>query len=159
MADANDHSTSGYDRRNRTWDELPPKRRRFYFWLFVLLFLLSPLGRIPLEMVGTSSFVAAMIILGLSVAILMPLGWQAWKELQQRRASGEELPSGPVKGKTVVAWVVATLLSWSAVAFVAAESRVPFIPLIPVLCTFVAVRRFMQWRRQRISPAAAKGSG
>ena len=146
MAAANDDSTSRYHQRNRTWDELPPNRRRFYFWLFLLLFLLGPLGRIPLEMVGTSSFLAAMIILGLTLAILIPLGWYAWKELQQRRVSGEELPPGPVKGKTVVAWVVATLLFWGAVAFVAAESRVPFIPLIPMLCTFVAGRRFMQWR-------------
>ena len=158
MAAANDNSTSRYDQRNRTWDELPPKRRRFYFWLFLLLFLLGPLGRIPLEMVGTSSFLAAMIILGLTAAILIPLGWYAWKELQERRASGEELPPGPVKGKTVAAWVVATTLFWGAVAFVAADSRVPFIPLIPMLCTFVAGKRFMQWRRQRISPAAVKGS-
>jgi hypothetical protein len=96
---------------------------------------------------------AAIIILGLTIVIVIPLGWQAWKELQQRRASGEELPPGPVKGRTVVAWVVATLLFWGAVAWVAAESRGPFIPLIPMLCTFVAGRRLMQWRRQRISSA------
>jgi hypothetical protein len=153
MAAANDNPTSRYAQRNRTWDELPPKRRRFYFWLFLLLFLLGPLGRIPLEMAGASSFLAAMIILGLTVVILIPLGWQAWKELQQRRASGEELPPGPVKGRTVVAWVVATLLFWGAVAWVTAESGGPLIPLIPILCTFVAGRRLMQWRRQRISSA------
>lgn len=133
MAAANDNQTSRYAQRNRTWDELPPNRRRFYFWLFLLLLLLGPLGRVPLEMAGASSFLAAMIFLGLTVVILIPLGWQAWKELQQRRASGEELPPGPVKGRTVVAWVVATLLFWGAVAWVAAESRGPFIPLIPML--------------------------
>lgn len=153
MAAANDNPTSRYAQRNRTWDELPPKRRRFYFWLFLLLFLLGPLGRIPLEMAGAPSFLAAMIILGLTLVILIPLGWQAWKELQQRRASGEELPPVPVKGRTVVAWVVATLLFWGAVAWVAAESRGPLIPLIPMLCTFVAGRRLMQWRRQRNSSA------
>jgi hypothetical protein len=151
MAAANDNPTSRYAQRNRTWDELPPNRRRFYFWLFLLLLLLGPLGRIPLEIAGASSLLAAMIILGLTIVIVIPLGWQAWKELQQRRASGEELPPGPVKGRTVVAWVVATLLFWGAVAWVAAESRGPFIPLIPMLCTFVAGRRLMQWRRQRIS--------
>jgi hypothetical protein len=153
MAAANDNPTSRYAQRNRTWDELPPKRKRFYFWLFLLLFLLGPIGRIPLEMAGASSFLAAMIILGLTLVILIPLGWQAWKELQQRRASGEELPPGPVKGRTVVAWVVATLLFWGAVAWVAAESRGPLIPLIPMLCTSVAGRRLMQWQRHRNSSA------
>ncbi|MBT2520872.1 hypothetical protein [Arthrobacter sp. ISL-28] len=153
MAAANDNSTSRYAQRHRTWDELPPKRRRFYFWLFLLLFLLGPVGRIPLEMAGASSFLAAMIILGLTVVILIPLGWQAWKELQQRRASGEELPPRPVKGRTVAAWLVATLLFWGAVAFVATGSGGPFFPLLPILCTLVAGRRLMQWRRQKTNSA------
>jgi hypothetical protein len=153
MAAANDNSMSRSAQRNRTWDELPPKRRRFYFWLFLLLFLLGPLARIPLEMAGVSSFSAALIVLVLTVSILIPLGWQAWKELQQRRARGEELPPATVKRRTVVAWVIATLLLWGALAFLVAESRGPFIPLIPILCTFMTGRRFVQWRRQRIRPS------
>lgn len=153
MATANENPAPRSAQRNRTWDELPPKRKRFYFWLFLLLFLLGPVGRIPLEMAGMSSFLAALIVLVLTVSILIPLGWQAWKELQQRRASGEELPPATVKGRTVVAWLIATLLLWGALAFLVAESRGPFIPLIPILCTFMTGRRFVQWRQQGLRPA------
>lgn len=155
MAATNDDSTSRYAQRNVTWDDLPPKRKRFYFWLLLSLFILGPLGRILLEMAGSSSFTAAMIILGLTVVITVPLGWVAWQELKQRRASGEELPPAPVKGRTVVAWIVATLLFWGVVAFVAATSSGPLIPLLPMFCTFIAGKRFLQWRRQRVG----SGSG
>jgi hypothetical protein len=154
MTAPNDDKTSRYARRNVTWDDLPPKRKRFYFWLVLALFFLGPLGRIPLEMAGASSFAAAVIILGLTVVILVPLGWVAWQELKQRRASGEELPPAPVKGSAVVAWVVATLLFWGAVAFVAATSSGPLIPLLPILCTVIAGRRFLQWRRQNVGSAS-----
>lgn len=150
MAAASDDSTSRYAQRNVTWDDLPPRRRRFYFWLILSLFFLGPLGRIPLEMAGASSFAAAMIILGLTVVILVPLGWVAWQELKQRRASGEELPPAPVKGRAVVAWVVATLLFWGVVAFVAATSSGAWIPLLPMFFTVIAGRRFLQWRRQKV---------
>lgn len=154
MAAANDDSTSRYAQRNVAWDDLPPKRRRFYFWLVLSLLFLGPLGGIPLEMAGASSFAAAMIIVGLTVAILVPLGWVAWQELKQRRASGEELPPAPVKGRTVMAWAVATLLLWGVVAFVAATSSGPWIPLIPMFFTVIAGRRFLQWRGQRVGSAS-----
>lgn len=150
MGGANENPSSRYTRLG--WDELPPQRTRFYFWLF-LFFLLGPLGRIPLEMAGASSFLAAMTILGLTVVILIPLGWLAWQELRQRRANGEDLPPATVKGAVVVAWAVTSLLFWGAVALVPAESRDPLIPLLPMFCTLITCRRFLQWRRQRVGSA------
>jgi hypothetical protein len=61
MVAADDDSTSRFPEPNVAWNDLPPKRRRFYFWL-IISWLVLPLGRIPLEMAGLSSFVAAWII-------------------------------------------------------------------------------------------------
>lgn len=148
MVAANDDSTSRFVQRNAGWDDLPPKRRRFYLWL-IISWLLLPLGRIPLEMAGLSSLVAAWVIVGLTVLILVPLGWIAWQELKQRREAGEELPPAPVKGRTVAGWVVATLLLWSVVIFVAATSSEPWIPFLPIACAVITGLRFRQWRRQK----------
>lgn len=152
VAQVSNESGSRGAGRNLAWEELPPKRRRFYLWLF-LVFFFGALPRIPLEMAGLPTFMATLIVAALTAVMLIPLGWAAGQEWKQRRASGEEPPPVAVKGRTVVAWVVTTLLFWCVAAFAVAESSGPFIPLLPMFCTFIAGRRFLQWRRQSVDSA------
>jgi hypothetical protein len=143
----NGRADSPQPRRDLTWDELPPKRRRFWGWLFVLVFLIAPLARIPFEFAGLSSFAAAMVVLAVIALILVPLGRDAWHELKQRRAGGEDIPPtiGP---RIVVGWSVAAVVSWGLFAWLVSLHG-PLLPAVPMFITVFAVLRFSQWRRQK----------
>lgn len=142
----NGHAGSPQPRRDLTWDELPPKRRRFWGWLLFLVFLVAPIARIPFEFAGLPSFAAAMVVLSVIVLVLVPLGRDAWLELKQRRASGEELPPtiGP---RVVVGWSITAVVLWGLFAW-AVTSHGPLFPLLPLFATAFAVLRFHQWRSQ-----------
>jgi CHASE2 domain-containing sensor protein len=133
--------------RGGTWDDLPPKRRRFYFCL-ILLFVLGGLAKIPLQILGLTEIWAGMAVLGLTMAVLIPMASAAWKEFRQRRAQGEEPPPSRVKGSIVIVWAVAAILLWGAAAFAAALEG-PLIPLVPVIITATAVMKFRQWQQQK----------
>ena len=139
-------------REGNWWAGLPPKRRRFYLWVFLFWFLLGPLGAIPLQIFGASEIGAGVIVFGLSVAVLVPMGWAAWQEFQQRRASGEEPAPARVKGRVVGAWAVATIVFWGVTVLVAA-SRGPLIPLMPIVLSVITAVRLRTWLRQRAEPA------
>jgi hypothetical protein len=110
---------------------LPPKRRRFFIWLITSILFLSPLGATAFQLLGMPEFWAVAIALVLVLLPSIPLGWAAWQELLQRRASGEEPSPAQVKGKVVVAWAATTLCAWIAAVLLAAWQG-PLIPLIPV---------------------------
>jgi hypothetical protein len=142
-------SASRYSSRNVLWDDLPPKRRRFFIWLFLLLILIGPLATIPLQLFGLSDLWAGVVVLIAVACVLIPLGWAAWQELQERRATGEEPAPAHVRGAVLAAWIVVTLLFWVLVVMVAIP-RGPVIPLIPILFTVITVMRFRQWLRQDV---------
>lgn len=143
MTGGTDSPMSGW---NPTWAELPPKQRRFWLWLVLLLFLIAPGARIPLEVLGVSSCVATLIVLGMVSLVLFPLGRAAWLELRNSYATGKETPPR-VTSRGVAGWAVATVLLWGVVAALAAVSG-PLIPTLPVLVTFMAAQRWYQWRVQ-----------
>lgn len=134
-------------RRNRTWDELPPHRRRFWGWLFVLLLLIAPIARFLLQLLGVSSFAASMIVLAILVLVLVPLGRAAWRELKQRRASGEDIPPR-ISGRVVIAWFIAAALLWAVFASLVV-SQGPLVALLPLFVTATAIWRLSQWHGQR----------
>jgi hypothetical protein len=87
-----------------------------------------------------------MVVLSVIVLVLVPLGRDAWLELKQRRASGEEFPPtiGP---RVVVGWSITAGVFWGLFAW-AVTSHGPLFPLVPLFVTAFAVLRFYQWRRQ-----------
>lgn len=153
---SDEDSASRYSSRNVSWDDLPSKRRRFYFWLFMLLLLIAPLATIPLQLFGLSDVWAGVVVLTAVAAVLIPLGWAAWQELQERRAAGEEPPPAHVRAPVLAVWIVFALLLWVLVVAVVVP-RGPVIPLVPILVTVITVIRFRQWRRQGVqNPGRAR---
>lgn len=146
MSGNTDSRPSGW---NPTWSELPPARRRFWLWLVLLLFLIAPGARIPLEALGTSPFAATLIALGLVLLAVFPLGRAAWRELRDSYATGKETPPR-VTSRGVAGWVVSTVILWGAVAALAASFG-PRIPTLPVIVTVMAAQRWYEWR---VQPAA-----
>lgn len=143
-------SASRYSSRNLSWDDLPPKRRRFLIWFVVLLVLVGPLAAIPLQLIGLSDWWAGVVVLIVMAGVLVPLGRAAWRELQERRASGEEPAPARVRGAVLAAWLLLTLLLWVLLVVVVVAQRGPVIPTVPVLSTVITVTRFRQWLRQRV---------
>jgi hypothetical protein len=84
---SSDGKTGFPDSRYRPWNDLPPKRRRLFGWLFAWWFL-GGLVHIRLRLIGLSQPLVAIVVVALIAATVIPLGWAAWQELQQRRANG-----------------------------------------------------------------------
>jgi ABC-type uncharacterized transport system involved in gliding motility auxiliary subunit len=87
-----------------------------------------------------------MVVLAVIVMILVPLGQDAWLELKQRRASGEDIPP-TIRPRVVVGWSIAAVVFWGLFAWGAA-SQGPLLPVLPIVVTVFAVLRFSQRRRQ-----------
>jgi hypothetical protein len=102
----------------------------------------------------TSKIMVAIVVVALIAATVIPAGWAAWQELQQRRANGEEPPPAPVKGVSVVGWAVATAALWGLYVVVLPAADNPVIPVLPILVTVTAVMRFRRWRQQKVITAA-----
>ncbi|GAA3294228.1 hypothetical protein ACFFON_11800 [Arthrobacter citreus] len=141
-----DSRTPGW---NPTWAELPPARRKFWLWLVLLLFLIAPGARIPLEVLGVSPSAATLIVLGAALLVIFPLGRAAWLELRDSYATGKESPP-QVTSRGVAGWVVSTVILW-VVLFALTAWVGPEIPTVPVIVTVMAAQRWYQWRLQ--SPA------
>ena len=138
------YTDSRSSRWNPGWDELPPMRRRFWLWLVLLLFLIAPGARIPLEFVGFSPFAATTAVLVAALLILVPLGRAAWLELSQQSAGGGETQP-TISVLSVGGWALAAVILWGVFAVVAALFG-PLIPTMPVIATVVTAQRWYQWR-------------
>lgn len=141
--------------RYRSWDDLPPKRRRLFGWLIVW-WLLGSLVSIPFKLVGLSGVVVAVIVVALFAAMMIPAGWAAWQELQQRRADGEESPPPQVKGGSVIGWASATATFWGLYGAVLPYAEGPAIPAVPLWVSVVAVLKFRRWRQQKVRASAGE---
>jgi hypothetical protein len=145
---SSDGKTGFPDSRYRLWNDLPLKRRRLFGWL-VAWWVLGGLVHIPLRLIGLSQPLVAIVVVALIAATVIPLGWAAWQELQQRRANGEEAPPAPVRGRSVVGWAVVTAALWGLYVVVLPAADGPAIPVLPILATVTAVMRFRRWRQQK----------
>ena len=143
MSGNTDSRPSGW---NPTWTELPPKRRRFWLWLVLLLFLIAPGACIPLEALGASPFAATLIAVGLVLLVKFPLGRAAWLELRDSYAAGAETPP-QVTYRGVAGWLISTVVVWAVVVAVTVWFG-PRIPTLPVIVTVLAAQRWYQWRVQ-----------
>lgn len=151
----------GPARWDGTWEGLPPKRRRFFIWLFLCWFILGTVGRGLLENLGMPATAAGLLTLAAAGAVLVPTGRAALKEYQQRRAKGEEPEPEPVTGRKVALWVVLALLLWAAMAALLLWDPQPLVPILPLIVTVMTVIYFRRWRREQAvaGPAGPEKSG
>ncbi|WP_312179683.1 hypothetical protein [Arthrobacter sp.] len=139
-----------------TWEGLPPKRRRFFFWAFLWAFLLGTLVRGLLENLGMTELTAGLLTFIVALAILAPTGRAALEERKQRLAKGEEAAPGPVTGRKVVRWAVASVLLWAVMVGMLIWEPGLYIPVLPLIVTVMTVIYFKRWMRER---TAAESGG
>ena len=133
---------------NRTWAELPRRQRRFYLWLVLTFVLVDPLARIIFELLGLSESLASVLGVVLSVVIVSPFAWAAWREAKQRKMAGLTPPLSPVTRRTLTGWIGTAILLWVLYAILVASQGF-VLPVLPIAVSFLAARRWIQRRSQK----------
>ena len=147
-----DASAERHAYRNRTWEELPPRQRRFYLWIVLSVVFVAPIARILLQVLGLPLSAAALLALALSLLILVPLGLAALREARERKKAGLVPPVFPVTTRALTAWIVTALVLWILYAFLVVSERF-VLPVMPIIVSIVAVRRWVQRRSQSAASA------
>lgn len=145
--DPADEAAKRHAYRNRTWAELPPRQTRFYLWIVLTAVLVAPIARILLQVLGLSDSAASILGLALSLLILVPLGLAALREVRERKKAGLAPPVFSVTTRALTAWIISTFVLWILFAFLVVPQGFA-LPVIPVIVSVVAVRRWTQWRSQ-----------
>lgn len=141
---------------NGTWEALPPKRRRFFFWAFLWVVILDTACRALLELAGVPGLAASVLTIAGGLVQLVPLGRAAWEELVQRRARGEEPQPRPMTRRRLTAWAVWTVISWAGFTAVVIWEMRPLFPALPLFLTIITVLGVRQRRRENRSTAAGR---
>jgi len=108
-----------------------------------------------LELAGVPGPAASALTIAAGLAVLVPLGYAAWKELLVRRSRGEELPPRPMTARRLAGWTVLAAVSWIAFTALLFWQMRPLFPTLPLILTWAAVFGFHRWRREK----ASQGSG
>ncbi|KPN21687.1 hypothetical protein [Arthrobacter sp. Edens01] len=145
-----------------TWDSLPPKRRRFFFWALLWNVIVDTVFRGLLELAGVPGPAASALTIAAGLAVLVPLGYAAWKEMLLRRSRGEELPPRPMTARRLAGWTVLAAVSWIAFTALLFWQMRPLFPTLPLILTWAAVFGFRRRRhelRSAVAEREADGTG